>query len=78
MSGVIKVCLDPTCEAVYHNCSKKLTRCNDCGGRILQINAKTYWNKFSKNWFQYDAESMEYYRPDKPKLEIGNDENPIH
>ena len=32
--GLIKVCPDPGCEAVYHNCAKKQTKCIDCGGNI--------------------------------------------
>lgn len=63
--GLIKVCPDPGCEAVFHNCPKKHTKCNDCGGRIMQINEDTFWKKFSNNWFQYDFETGEYYRPSK-------------
>lgn len=60
---VIKVCPNPGCEAVYHNCPKKHTKCNDCGGHIMFINEDTYKKKFSNNWFQYDFETGEYYRP---------------
>lgn len=63
MSGVIKICPNPHCDAVYHNVPKKHTRCEDCGGRIMQINEKTYWKKFSLYFFQYDFNTMEYYRP---------------
>ncbi len=67
---VIKVCPDPSCEAVYHNCYIKHTRCNDCGGRIMKINETTYWKKFSNNWFQYDFITGEYYRPVKKERQL--------
>lgn len=60
---VIKVCPDPGCEAVYHNCPKNHTRCNDCGGWIKIINELTYWKKFANNFFQYNFENMAFYRP---------------
>lgn len=41
--GLIKVCPDPGCEAVFHNCPKKYTQCNDCGGNIMEINQDTFW-----------------------------------
>ena len=59
----IKICPDPGCEAVYHNCPVKVTHCNDCGGWIIKINEDTFWKKFSNNFFQYDFETMEYFRP---------------
>lgn len=31
----------------------------------MEVNADTYWRKFSANWFQYDFNSGEYYRPQK-------------
>ena len=74
-TGIIKVCPDPACEAVYHNCPKKHTKCNDCGGRIMQINEKTYWRKFSNNWFQYDFKTMEYFRPVSGELNYAQKQN---
>jgi hypothetical protein len=61
---VIKVCPNPMCDAVWHNVPKKHTRCNDCGGHIMQINEDTYQKKFSNNFFQYDFETGEYLRPE--------------
>jgi hypothetical protein len=61
----IKVCPDPQCEAVYHNCPIKHTRCNNCGGWIKRIDNDTYWRKFSTIFFQYDFSTMEYYYPIK-------------
>lgn len=61
--GLIKVCPDPGCEAVFHNCPQKQTKCLDCGGRIMRINKETYWKKFSQNFFQYDFKTQKYYRP---------------
>lgn len=68
--GIIKVCPDPRCEAVYHNCPKKHTKCNNCGGRIIEINENTFWKKFAKNWFQYDFTTNEYYRPIKNGFQL--------
>lgn len=70
MSLFIKVCPDPQCEAVYHNCPEKHTRCNDCGGRVMKINKDTYESKFAGNWFQYDFTSMNYFRPVQPQLTL--------
>ena len=61
----IKVCPVPTCEAVYFNIPKSHTKCKDCNGRVMTINEDTYWKKFSNNWFQYDYNTMEYYRPEE-------------
>lgn len=46
MEEKIKVCVDPGCEAVYHNCHTKPSYCFDCGGRIMEINQDTYTKKF--------------------------------
>ena len=67
---IIKVCPDPGCEAVWHNIPKSHTKCNDCGGNVMQINSETFWKKFSNNWFQYDFVTGEYFRPQKPQLEL--------
>lgn len=61
--GLIKICGDPHCHAIWHNCPRKHTRCNDCDGRLIIINEKTFWKKFSENWFQYDFTTGEYFRP---------------
>lgn len=50
----IKVCIDPHCEAVWHNIPKKVTKCRDCDGRVMEINQDTYRKKYAGNWFQYD------------------------
>ena len=62
---LIKVCGDPGCEAIFHNIPKKHTRCNDCNGRLIEINEDTFWIKYSNNYFQYDFETNEYFRPQK-------------
>ncbi len=63
--GLIKVCADPGCEAVWHNCPKEETKCGDCRGRIIIINEETFWKKFSKHYFQYNYHTREYFRPTK-------------
>ena len=65
LNNLIKVCPDLHCEAVYHNVQAKQTRCKNCGGWIIKINDKTYWKKFSENFFQYDYTTEEFYRPEK-------------
>ena len=66
----IKVCADPTCEAVYHNIPISFKKCKDCGARVMLINEDTFWKKFSKNWFQYDFASGKYYRPQKENKQL--------
>jgi hypothetical protein len=73
MRGIVKVCPDPGCEAVWHNIPKSYTKCNDCGGRVMLINEKTFWDKFSNNWFQYDFETYQYFRPQKPIVQLSLD-----
>lgn len=70
MEAIIKVCPDPNCEAVWHNIPKSYTKCNDCGGRVMLINQKTFWKKFSNNWYQYDYKTGNYYRPQKTNVQI--------
>ena len=36
----------------------------------MLINEDTFWKKFSKNWFQYDFASGEYYRPQKENKQL--------
>jgi hypothetical protein len=64
--SLIKVCPNPQCEAVWHNIPREYTKCNDCGGRVMIINLDTYEKKFSNNWFQYDFNTGEYFRIEKP------------
>lgn len=71
--GLIKICGDPHCDAIFHNCPKKHTKCNDCGGRLIQINEDTFWKKFSNYFFQYDFKTMEYFRPMKMKRQLSLD-----
>lgn len=58
-----KVCIDPTCEAVFHFIPKKITKCSECGCLLVAINSKTYWSKFSNHHFQYNYQTKQYYRP---------------
>jgi hypothetical protein len=61
---VIKVCPNPNCEAVYHNCPVQHKKCENCNTTIKMINYKTWCKKFSSNFFQYDFNTKEYYRPE--------------
>jgi len=70
MENIVKVCPNPHCEAVWHNIPKSYTKCNNCNGRVMQINVDTYLKKFVNNWFQYDFKTNEYYRPQKPLIQL--------
>ena len=63
MSNLIKVCPDPGCGAVYHNCKVEDKKCKDCGGSIKMINQETHKRKFADWFWQYDYQTMEYLRP---------------
>lgn len=65
-----KVCPNPHCEAVYHNCTEHDKHCADCGTTIRTINEHTYWKKFAHNWFQYDFQTGEIFRPVKPTAQL--------
>jgi len=67
---VIKICVDPTCSAIWHNIPKSYTKCNDCGARVIYINENTFYSKFSNNWFQYDFLTNEYFRPQKLIMQL--------
>lgn len=63
--GLIKVCGDPCCGTIFHNCPFEVKRCSFCDGSIKMINQETFFKKFSNNFFQYDQPTGEYYRPRK-------------
>lgn len=72
---VIKLCADPHCDAIYHNIPKKITKCNDCGGSLIEINEKTYFSKFHRYFFQYNYEDIangifKYWRPEKIEYQL--------
>ena len=60
---MIKVCIDPHCEEVAHNIEKSEKRCRSCGMKMVEINEKTYRDKFSNNFFQFDYQTGQYFRP---------------
>lgn len=63
--GLIKVCVVPECESVYHNCPFEVKKCEFCNGSIKMINQETYFKKFADRFFQYDQPTGEYFRPKK-------------
>ncbi|MDV7397550.1 hypothetical protein RZS08_39485, partial [Arthrospira platensis SPKY1] len=63
MKEVTKVCIDPHCEEVAHNCPKSETRCRTCGMVLVEINEKTYEAKFRDAMWQIDYRTGRYYRP---------------
>lgn len=71
--GTIKVCVETTCESVYHNCPVKVKKCEFCGGSIKMINQETYFKKFANRFFQYDQPTGEYFRPQKIKPQLALD-----
>ncbi len=62
---MIKVCINPHCEAVFHNCPESMKHCRDCDSRLMKINEETFFKKFYHYIFQYDATTMKFYRPKK-------------
>lgn len=50
---MIKICINPQCAEVAHNCDKE-TKCRNCDFRLIAINEETYREKFINNFFQYD------------------------
>jgi len=68
-SNTIKVCPDPHCDSVYHNCNpepRKDTRCHFCGCGIIKVNEKTALKIMRKTWtyecYQYDYQTGEIDR----------------
>lgn len=57
LDKVIKICINPHCDAVAHNCDRKETPCRDCGFRLVKINIATYLKKFRDNYFQYNYDN---------------------
>jgi len=62
---MIKVCINEHCDEVAHNIKQSEKRCRNCNGILVKINQKTYEDKFSKNWFQYDYETGELIHQQK-------------
>jgi len=62
-ANLIKVCINSNCGEVYHNCAKKDTRCPNCGMYMGRINQSTYLKKFSDQYWQFDYQTKEIYRP---------------
>jgi hypothetical protein len=60
--SLIKKCVQPGCEAIFHNCPKKQTKCKDCNGSMIIINRDTYFKKYYTWFWQYDFNTMEFYR----------------
>ncbi len=60
---MIKVCIDPMCDEVAHNCEQSEKRCRSCDMKLVTINQATYWKKYSMNFFQYDYQTGNLYRP---------------
>ena len=59
--GRIRVCIDPHCEAVFHNCLRGETKCLDCETRTVAINQETYENKFKNSPIQYDMRTKKHF-----------------
>ena len=76
--GIIKICPDPTCEQVHHNCQKKASYCTNCGHRIIEINEKTYLLKFIKNSFQVDFKTDKKISPEDLGYDLKYTEEEIH
>ena len=51
---MIKVCPNPTCDAVWHNCKTEDKKCKNCGFTIKEIDTKTYTRKYKEFPMQFD------------------------
>jgi len=73
--SVLKVCGNPQCSEVAHNCAIKETHCRNCSFGLKKINSKTYLRNFKFNYFQRD-----YSKPDGPLLTLNqmNEQIRIH
>lgn len=60
---MIKVCPNPTCSAIWHNCELKDTRCKNCNAHLVKINDEQYNKKFAKDFHQYDFKTEDLFRP---------------
>ena len=60
---MIKVCIDPGCEEIAHNVSKKETRCRNCSMILVEINEATYRKKFINHYFQRDYSTDDHVTP---------------
>ena len=68
---MIKVCINPHCEEVAHNCDKKETRCRNCGFRLIEINEITYKEKFIHGYpHQIDYSTGERTTPKEQGFDI--------
>lgn len=61
---MIKVCINPQCDQVAHNCKPQDNHCSNCDTRIIAIDEATYHKKFRFNFFQIDQQTGELYRPE--------------
>jgi len=64
---MIKVCIDPMCDTVFHGMPDSEKRCPDCGCRLVKISYETYFKKYASHFFQFDYKSGKYFRPNLKK-----------
>lgn len=74
---VIKVCANPICGDVTHNCPKKACYCANCGMRLMEINEKTYLKKFVRTPFQFDFKTGQRVYPEDLGYDPGYTEEEI-
>jgi hypothetical protein len=69
---LIKICPDPHCDTIYHNCTEKDKKCKNCGGTIKMINEKTFFKKYINHFWQLDYKTENFYRlqPNYKQLEL--------
>lgn len=63
---MIKVCINPQCEEIAHNCPKEETTCRNCEMRLVTVSDNTYYRKFRNYFFQYD-----YSQPGHVMMNMG-------
>lgn len=72
--SAIRVCINPHCEAIMHNCSPAHTRCPDCDTYAVAINYDLFFKKYRNHYFQYNMNTGEIFRfpaqPNKKQLAL--------
>ena len=63
MCKQMKICIDATCETVWHNTPKEVKRCKDCGTELIEISLKTYLDRFITYVWQFDYRNNQRLRP---------------
>jgi hypothetical protein len=56
---VLKICIDPHCSEIAHNCPKSETKCRTCSMKLVEISRSTFEKKFLNFPFHFDYRTGE-------------------